>query len=101
MELLSPAGEEEINGLVQGGMPAEMSRTFPVDAMIDVWPWQTDFLHLFNRYWAARRTQSWSRALRALHQARCFAIAGEQWELESWLNHLIVEAIAKREARRR
>lgn len=50
-------------------------------------------------YQAAKELQAWPLALRSLHQARSHAIAEARWELESELNHLIVDAIVKREDR--
>lgn len=100
MEQLSPLRTEEPDA-VPGNLPGELAGNLPVDSMVRRWPWKRDFLRLFNKYWAARQMRAWPRALRSLNEARCYAIAGEQWELESWINELIVEAIAKREARRR
>lgn len=101
MEQLLPFRTEEPDLWLMSDLPRELAATFPVDAVASRWPWKLDFLRLFSKYWAARQMRAWPRALRSLHEARCYAIAGEQWELESWLNDLIVEAIAKREARRR
>ncbi|HLO02467.1 MAG TPA: hypothetical protein VK191_05080 [Symbiobacteriaceae bacterium] len=101
MEQLFPFNTEEPDSVLMSDLPVELVETFPVDAMAARWPWKTDFLRLFSKYWSARRMRAWPRALRSLHEARCYAIAGEQWDLESWINDLIVEAVAKREARRR
>lgn len=99
MEQLVPYHTEEQDLLLVDGLPDHLVETFPVDSMATRWPWKLDFLRLFSKYWSARQMRAWPRALRSLHEARCYAIAGEQWELESWVSDLIVEAIAKREAK--
>lgn len=100
MEQLSPSRREESDP-VPSDLPGELIDALPVETIAGRWPWKRDFLRLFSKYWAARQLRAWPRALRSLHEARCYAIAGEQWELESWINDLIVEAVAKREARHR
>lgn len=85
---LKPPDEPDV---LPHDLPGDLIDSLPVDSMVSRWPWKRDFLRLFSKYWAAREMRAWPRALRSLHEARCYAIAGGQWELESWVNVLIVE----------
>jgi hypothetical protein len=101
MQQLFPLTAEEPQFAFLSDLPATMLETAPVDALTKHWPWKSEFVAQFDKYWTARLDRAWPQALQFLHQARCYACAGGQWELESWVNDLIVEASAKREASRR
>jgi hypothetical protein len=95
-----PVYEEAPGNPLSRDLPHSVTRTVSSAMLAPTWPWKEEFMTRYHSYLAARTSGQWSRAMRALNEARCYAIAGEQWSLESRVNELIVEAIANREARR-
>jgi hypothetical protein len=100
LEQLVAAREVLPGHLLIADLPQPKSRFAAKTLLETPWLWREHFLALFYTYLAYRIARHWNRALSTLQEARCYAMAGEQRLLESWVNELIVEAIAKREAKR-
>lgn len=100
MGQLSPALAEKPENDPPSEPPLATLHAVDSGTLAPIWPWKEEFLIRYQSYLAARTLGQWSRAMKALHEARIYAIAAEQWSLESRLTELMVEAIANREARR-